>query len=1243
MSSGINLGSIVEVGGKKVGSGISSGLDSATIIDGLTAARRIPADELEETIELNATKISAYNELRSLLENFRTAADFLRNPPGINNQAANIFEYRLASSSSNTAINASSYIDVTVAAGATLGKYDISIGAIAEAKQLRSQLFTTQNTSVTEAALGATSGQFSAGTYQYTTTLNTVIGDNLASADYTVTGSGSGIITGTGISNFIAPSTGGSTDLQGTISGFSAIAKATDLVDITVTIGTTIFTASNIDASTSGTDIASGTTLAFTDGAGTSFDLVLASNVTIDQGGGGEAANLTTFAANLTSGISSQSVSQTRELGNFTNPNNGILKGLERNDVVFASNAFNTDGTGGSFGEFTVTKSTVPGADDGIISIVIDGETYQATDLGQATVGTLSGDTLAASATVVTGAGTGILNATGIFNIRSINPEDANLSGVVSGFAATIDGTNVDLSVTINGSVYNAADVPANTGAGTDSIAAGVITFTNATTGTSFNVDLASEYVIGGVQGNADVFATALDTAVSAQTLTAATSEFTTAGTLGNTLLTTDGLHSFVTTGTGDVNLQGNFASLGGFVATYNGGVPTVDLSIAIGTSTYTATGISTSGGNVAVGTEITFTDGANTSFSITTNEIFAVTDAGTANSFATALDTALDPINLYQSRKLSNYDPSIASGLTNQHVILTSDAFNVTTGDVGALSGFTVTEVTGVGNSDGQISVVINGETYLANTMGNGSDIQTGNITLVNQTDNNETLQLNIGDAGATMDFSNPASAQAIADNLNSLFRVDTQVENITLNSTTTNKSLALNIKDADLTLNFQTATTAQAIEDALDAAFNTNITNITIAESDSLVDIAATINAVSSTSGVSANIVQVSANDFRLVIQSNKEGVANGFSIVDGTGVLNEVSFTTVQEAQDALLSINGININRTTNSISDVISGLTFNLLQTTPNFGVASPTIVTANINNDTETVSSAIVNFINSYNAFRVFAEEQTARDDIGEFGEDSVLGQDNTLRSLINQVSAELNSVVGGVTNNFDSLSDIGITLIDFAGDENTPATTNILTYDPTILSTALTNNFDFVRDIFEFQFNASSSNISLFARTNATSLTSFKVDVDINRAVGDQVRILSADGLTTLYNADLTAISGGYNISGKVGTSLEGAVFIYTGDGTDVIDATLSQGITEKLYNNFDGYLKDNGLIDAVVERVTDEDVRLKNEIDTIDRQIDIYRLILLEQFTAMESAITRINSLLNFLDVQSQSIFNS
>lgn len=173
MVSQIQLGNLFNVNGRTVLGGGNSAIDTKALLEGLSEAKRAPAVKLEGTIELNGKKSEALGELKEILNRFKDASNFLRNPPGVQNDADNIFQYRKSDISSNTAIAGSVYLGATVAPGAQPQSYTISnVTTLAQAKKQQSNVFAVAdaNTAVAFAVPGP--GQFGVGTI-------TVNGENI--------------------------------------------------------------------------------------------------------------------------------------------------------------------------------------------------------------------------------------------------------------------------------------------------------------------------------------------------------------------------------------------------------------------------------------------------------------------------------------------------------------------------------------------------------------------------------------------------------------------------------------------------------------------------------------------------------------------------------------------------------------------------------------------------------------------------------------------------------------------------------------------------------------------------------------------------------------------------------------------------------------------------------------------------------------------------------------------------------
>lgn len=115
----------------------------------------------------------------------------------------------------------------------------------------------------------------------------------------------------------------------------------------------------------------------------------------------------------------------------------------------------------------------------------------------------------------------------------------------------------------------------------------------------------------------------------------------------------------------------------------------------------------------------------------------------------------------------------------------------------------------------------------------------------------------------------------------------------------------------------------------------------DITITSTMSLQDVVDAINAQTSTTNVRASIVQVSSTSFQIVLTGTEDAADIAYSSTSSDDILNKLGVTdssgaspTCSEAQAAEFTLDGIAMTRDTNDISDVLSGVTFSLLQETP---------------------------------------------------------------------------------------------------------------------------------------------------------------------------------------------------------------------------------------------------------------------------------------------------------------------
>jgi flagellar hook-associated protein 2 len=284
------------------------------------------------------------------------------------------------------------------------------------------------------------------------------------------------------------------------------------------------------------------------------------------------------------------------------------------------------------------------------------------------------------------------------------------------------------------------------------------------------------------------------------------------------------------------------------------------------------------------------------------------------------------------------------------------------------------------------------------------------------------------------------------------------------------------------------------------------------------------------SSGAAVSASIVNIGTSatpDYRLVVQGKATGIENAVTIT-GTLAGGADPFssggTIVQAAADAVFSVNGLTVTRSSNTISDVIPGVTFVLLKEGDHDGVVESADVAASVtvSADSTAIQSAISKFVDSYNAVNKVANSQfTLNPDTKRQG---ALAGDAALRGVIGQLRSQL-SKAGGIGVGLMFLSDIGI---KFEKDGS-------LTVDDGKLSNALATDPTGVSNLFALVQNGIGKRIpdtvDNFISSSSGSLTFRQkgIQADIDRidqkVASEQQRINALQDRLTKQFSDLEKV----------------------------------------------------------------------------------------------------------------------
>jgi len=212
----------------------------------------------------------------------------------------------------------------------------------------------------------------------------------------------------------------------------------------------------------------------------------------------------------------------------------------------------------------------------------------------------------------------------------------------------------------------------------------------------------------------------------------------------------------------------------------------------------------------------------------------------------------------------------------------------------------------------------------------------------------------------------------------------------------------------------------------------------------------------------GVTASIINTGSDTtpaYRLVLTSASTGAANGITIVADDTVLDFANgsgtggIDTLQAAQDAIVvvgdpTLNPVTLQRSSNTISDAISGVTLTLTDTTDS------STVQVNITRDVSVVKTNIKALATAYNEVVKFINERNTYDVTTKKG--GLFFNEPTVRGVLSQIRTAFSSTVTGLS----SLSTVGE--IGFKTERD-----GTMTVDEAKLDSALSASYSAVKNLF--------------------------------------------------------------------------------------------------------------------------------------------------------------------------------
>jgi len=227
---------------------------------------------------------------------------------------------------------------------------------------------------------------------------------------------------------------------------------------------------------------------------------------------------------------------------------------------------------------------------------------------------------------------------------------------------------------------------------------------------------------------------------------------------------------------------------------------------------------------------------------------------------------------------------------------------------------------------------------------------------------------------------------------------------------------------------------TTVLASGNALTFTINGETKTVTASSNLTLEQLASEINSLTYTGDVKVEATVVNTGtenspSYKLILASNTSGADYGISINADASILDLAQTSTsdidgdgqyrvqLTPAQDAQFTVNNLSVTRSSNTVSDVITGVTFTLKK--------DSTSATISVTNDIDTLSRNIQAFISAYNDVVSYVSSNSTYDINTHTG--GAFHGESTPRSIVERLRNIIITAVSGLSSNLDTLSEIGV------------------------------------------------------------------------------------------------------------------------------------------------------------------------------------------------------------------------
>ena len=580
----------------------------------------------------------------------------------------------------------------------------------------------------------------------------------------------------------------------------------------------------------------------------------------------------------------------------------------------------------------------------------------------------------------------------------------------------------------------------------------------------------------------------------------------------------------------------------------------------------------------------------------------------GKVDAFATALGSLVSGGTLFTQPTSS--DSSIVTATAKPGAAIGALSAQLEVRQTAQAQSLVSPYLANAGTAVGQGKLTITtGSSSFTVTIGAGNDSLSGLARAINTTTSGVTASVVTdangarltlkGKSGAASAFTVTASADSAAGLARFAFGPAMTLSGSTVTSGALADASSAPVGQGDLTLTTANGTTTLTIDGS----------------NDNLTGLAASINGAGL--GVTASFT-TDANGSYLVVADGNGGTPS-FTLSPAAGAQAGLArfaygsastqMSRAQTAQDAIIRMDGVDITRTSNAVSDLIDGVTLNLAAAQPG------TTVTLGSTRPTAALGQAVSDFVAAYNDMKADLETATASPLKSADGTAGPLYGNASIRQMQRQLS-RLSSTVLNSGGGPQTLAEIGVrTELD-----------GTLSVDQARLTSALNTYPDAVEAMFNPTQHSDNPLVRITSAMGAAKPGTYAIT---NVTAGtDQV---SAQGMI----AGMAAITTGTSLYAANKSDASGLVIQPQGDFASAT-VTVDLGLGGALQAIRDSLRASGGVLTSLSTQLTTEKTSLSTQRTKMESDETSYSDRLTKQFATMQTRVSNFKSIQSYLTQQ-------